>query len=568
MNLKISLKPIIFLSLICVISCSRIEDTSSASESRLKEMMKLWNDYKQSGQYESLIDSSSSFLSESIADNDTFAVLYSCVNMAQASLLSEKLDSLDVYFSLIDRFHSSSCSDNHLNGMIYCLKGGYALKSELNYSKAFNFFYKAYEAARSGDDPNNQIINLSNIVSIFYMRGDRNGLEFAEQALEVARTGKNLDPYIGLLAYMSTAQMLFLSERFDEAQQYLELIEKSLPETFTSVSSLVFLLKADLSKHYNRLSDAEKYYFQALQLADISDPATLALTYMKIGDLYRKSGKNDLASEYYIHGLDVTYKYSSNEFRQNFLEKLTDIHRESGDVTASSKYFLKYLAYADTILFDNREKEFNELLLSYKGVKFENEIQKKQLEVLKSKRRSMALTFAFIIVSIVSVALFVNFRKQRKMNMKLVSQYQNYVKRLNLPLDPPSESEKCRDSDLPDAKFKDIFNRLEHLMRDEQVFRNKDISIENVSSLLKTNRTYLSKAVNLYSGMSFQRYVNMYRINEATKIISDPGNKIPLKQVADELGYSSVEMFYKAFQRETGCTTSQYKRSLPVTDDN
>ena len=106
----------------------------------------------------------------------------------------------------------------------------------------------------------------------------------------------------------------------------------------------------------------------------------------------------------------------------------------------------------------------------------------------------------------------------------------------------------------------ELFSKAEKLMENEKIFKQKDLSIEKLSLLLETNRTYLSRAINTLSGLTFHSWVNMYRIREATDILSDPDNDVPIKCLADDLGYNSVSVFYKAFQKETGLTPSRYRK--------
>ena len=75
-----------------------------------------------------------------------------------------------------------------------------------------------------------------------------------------------------------------------------------------------------------------------------------------------------------------------------------------------------------------------------------------------------------------------------------------------------------------------------------------------------TNRTYLSQAINEYAGMSYNSWINMYRISEATDILSDPSNSISLKQLADNLGYNSISVFHRAFLKGTGMTPSVWRK--------
>ena len=112
-----------------------------------------------------------------------------------------------------------------------------------------------------------------------------------------------------------------------------------------------------------------------------------------------------------------------------------------------------------------------------------------------------------------------------------------------------------------DTKNKDseLWKRIESLMRNGKVYRQNDISLESIADMLSTNRVYVSKAINTFAGMSFYKYINSYRIEESVAILSGTDDNIPMKALADRLGYNSLSAFYRAFQQETGCPPSRYR---------
>ena len=79
---------------------------------------------------------------------------------------------------------------------------------------------------------------------------------------------------------------------------------------------------------------------------------------------------------------------------------------------------------------------------------------------------------------------------------------------------------------------------------------------------LDTNRTYLSKAINENTGKTFTQLVNEYRIRQAISEISDLAADKPLKQIAAEVGFSSLSTFYATFQAVTGMTPARYRSQL------
>ena len=99
-------------------------------------------------------------------------------------------------------------------------------------------------------------------------------------------------------------------------------------------------------------------------------------------------------------------------------------------------------------------------------------------------------------------------------------------------------------------------------MREDKIYRMKSLTRDSLADMLGTNRTYLSRAINNVSGKSFSDYVNTWRIIEATQVMADLSKDVPLKQLADDLGYNSTAVFYRCFQKETGVTAGKYMREV------
>ena len=99
-------------------------------------------------------------------------------------------------------------------------------------------------------------------------------------------------------------------------------------------------------------------------------------------------------------------------------------------------------------------------------------------------------------------------------------------------------------------------------MRKDKVYKKKSITRDDLAEMLNTNRTYVSRAINRFSGKTFTDYINMWRVIEATIIMADKSNDVPLKQLAEDLGYSSLPVFHRSFQKETGVTAGKYMKEL------
>lgn len=84
-----------------------------------------------------------------------------------------------------------------------------------------------------------------------------------------------------------------------------------------------------------------------------------------------------------------------------------------------------------------------------------------------------------------------------------------------------------------------------------------DVSISYVSECFNISPSYLSRLFHEKTGQKFINFVTEVRMEAAKKMILSQKNK-PVKEVASEVGYSSVRHFSKTFQRYTGCLPSEY----------
>lgn len=54
----------------------------------------------------------------------------------------------------------------------------------------------------------------------------------------------------------------------------------------------------------------------------------------------------------------------------------------------------------------------------------------------------------------------------------------------------------------------------------------------------------------------------MYRISDATKMLSDLDNDIQIKNMYEKLGYNSATSFFRVFRDEVGLSPSKYREEI------
>jgi AraC-like DNA-binding protein len=105
-----------------------------------------------------------------------------------------------------------------------------------------------------------------------------------------------------------------------------------------------------------------------------------------------------------------------------------------------------------------------------------------------------------------------------------------------------------------------ILRGLRRLMEEKCIYRQKGISLDHLAKILGTNRTYLSVVIGDEFGMNFTCLINRYRIEEAVGLLSDRSNKMPIKVIAEYLGYKSLSTFYCSFKKIVKTSPSQFRK--------
>lgn len=127
----------------------------------------------------------------------------------------------------------------------------------------------------------------------------------------------------------------------------------------------------------------------------------------------------------------------------------------------------------------------------------------------------------------------------------------------NLRTVPPQAGEKTEDL----AKMTRVYERVSKLMEQKRPFLDADFSLSDMASSVFTNKSYLSKTINILSGRNFSQFVNYYRIRYCADLLrKDP--HLRLSAVAMMSGFHSTVSFNMAFKLNMGETPSSFKERL------
>ena len=96
-----------------------------------------------------------------------------------------------------------------------------------------------------------------------------------------------------------------------------------------------------------------------------------------------------------------------------------------------------------------------------------------------------------------------------------------------------------------------LYDRCCKYMMERRPFLVDNYSIQDLSNALFTNRAYLSKTINKFSGRNFCGYVNYYRVMYAVELFRT-NMSLKIVEMAELSGFHSATSFYQAFRSVMG----------------
>lgn len=136
-------------------------------------------------------------------------------------------------------------------------------------------------------------------------------------------------------------------------------------------------------------------------------------------------------------------------------------------------------------------------------------------------------------------------------------------------VDTPAEPAvvKYAKSSLTTKQAKHYVETLQHLMEQEKLYLESDLSLQDLANKTNISKHHLTEALNSNLGKNFYIFINEYRIEEAKQQMI-AGKKDTLLQLAYASGFNSKSTFIKYFKQLEGVTPSQFRSSLKVSKVN
>lgn len=105
-----------------------------------------------------------------------------------------------------------------------------------------------------------------------------------------------------------------------------------------------------------------------------------------------------------------------------------------------------------------------------------------------------------------------------------------------------------------------IFKDLQKLMKEDKLYHDSKLTRDEIVVKLGTNRKSFLGALQYFTHLSFIDYTNKFRLEEAVALLEN--GEYTNETIAEEVGFGSVNTFYRQFRQQYGISPSEYRKSL------
>lgn len=299
---------------------------------------------------------------------------------------------------------------------------------------------------------------------------------------------------------------------------------------------------------------------------------------INLAKIYYKLDQNQKANEILLDALKLEDAHKVKNLAIKIYLLLAQTYYNTGDITSAYEYLnigrkMQIEAYHNKIRvniydlstkYETEKKEKENLQL-----RMDNEIK-----AFKLSSKNKAINLLVIGILIISASLFLIFflYSQKKKaystlvnrNLELAEVEKEYG--FNTGTFKSFSPSNRIHSDQYNRALSDSDNlgkRLQDYMINEKPYLASDISLDDFSHHLNTNRTYISKFINEHYNKNFNDFINEYRIKTARLLLADQGKShISIEGIGQMSGFNSRTTFFTSFKKYTGISPSYFRQSI------
>lgn len=450
--------------------------------------------------------------------------------------------------------------------MMYNGLGIYFINKEMDYEKATEFLVKGLSLASKWYSRQEYAVMAQNLVFTFFLRQNPDGLKYA---LDVYSKSKRLNnARMAFIGAYGCAMMYYVREDYSSA---LRFIKEAVSSPYIQLEQAgVYNMYANILQALGDNIESEENYRKAMVHIDSAQVTTATYVYLSFGNWLLSQHRYREGTELLKTGLHLADKNCNKVFTWQICRALSQSYAASQCWKEAYSYQTRYHSEADSVFNIDKERTINKLEAKYIEAQHEAAMHK------KNKALIMLCMLCALILAI-SIGLTIMHHNKERMYTKIVRQYKSAVDKeaeFEKIMRRNTELEKELNLSAKNVKSQnpveydrsgELFRKLEHLMKEDKIYRDPNLSRDRLADILNTNRTYISAVINGMCKKSVTQYINDYRIDHAIKLLSNPVLDMQIKEVEYNSGFNADATFFKLFKEKVGMSPSKYRQKVKET---
>lgn len=430
---------------------------------------------------------------------------------------------------------------------------------------ASNEFSKAYELGKKYDDFDVKVRSqIWTATTKEAQGGSSQALEIYFDALDSIENWKTDDIQLKTELKSSVLQSIIVlqlnNKNPDRAEFYINQFKEILKQ-YPDENQLQKSRMWDGKLAYLRGEYDRSYKILEKELNTDHGSEILDLLYT-MGKIQKKKNNSYLEKKHYIHFDSISEALNLPpipESKSVYHFLLNDAINER-DNERQLEYYDK-LIYIDSVLTVNKRESD---LIELPGYSIKDIREEREKLINKSNNRGNILIILAVSITVIFTVLIFYYRKYSSAKKSL----SNYLDSSSISEYNTKTSKSVTDKidKEIEASVKIALYKL-NAWEENLGFTDKDVDLNTLAKLFKTNRTYISKAVNVYKDKNFRAYITDLRMEhfvQTTKKNYDYKNK-NLNAILEEFGFNSIDTFNRALKaklKNNNITPAMYMNEI------
>lgn len=226
-------------------------------------------------------------------------------------------------------------------------------------------------------------------------------------------------------------------------------------------------------------------------------------------------------------------------------DQLSNYYMQTGNYLAGHRAHIRKDSVIRIKQQRNQDSLYREIVIAHESELLESTISAQHGQLRTMRYIRTLLSLLVVLLTTTATFFFLLFRNRQR-SLDLLYRRQKEIEQStaiqHAPISTPLTAEER------------LFQQLVKEMTEKALFANPDITLDDFSRIIGTNRSYASAAINRHAGMNFSQWVNSLRVGYVIAHIHDTD----ILLLASQAGFASRSSLYRNFKIHTGMTITQY----------